>query len=178
MPPTKTHFGTSTSMMRTAVAFVMAVMLVSIATVCPAIACPLGQVSGTQSRSCCHQPQPQPTSCPRTTIQSCPYLELRYEHPSAFTSRGFDQPPQGFLDSSSRHVCGSSLPDCGRYDAGNRYLSLEKSTAATTTPDAVSLSLTPVVPDLLVLNRHSSFGIEDRLPNSAGLFLRIRVLLI
>ncbi len=112
------------------VAFVMAVMLVSIATVCPAIACPLGQVSGTQSRSCCHQPQPQPTSCPRTTIQSCPYL------------------------------------------------SLEKSTAATTTPDAVSVSLTPVSPELPVLNRLSPFGIEDRLPNSAGLFLRIRVLLI
>jgi len=37
-------------MMRTAVAFVMAVMLLSIATVCPAIACPLGQVSGTQKQ--------------------------------------------------------------------------------------------------------------------------------
>src|SRR6266852_8560773 len=123
MLPTEIRFSTSTSMMRTAVAFVMAVMLVGIATVCPAIACPLGQVSGTQSRSCCHQPQPQPTSCPRTTIQSCPYL------------------------------------------------SLEKSTAATTTPDAVSLSLNPVSPELPVLNRLSPFGIEDRLPNSAGLFL-------
>src|SRR6266478_8456650 len=132
MLPTKIRFGTSTSMMmmRTAVAFVMAVMLLSIATVCPAIACPLGQVSGTQSRSCCHQPQPQPTSCPRTTIQSCPYL------------------------------------------------SLEKSTAATTTPDAVSVSLNPVSPELPIVNRLSSFGIEDRLPDSSGLFLRIRVLLI
>ena len=130
MLPTEIRFSTSTSMMRTAVAFVLALMLVSIATVCPAVACPLGQVSSTQSRSCCHQPQPQPTSCPRTTIQNCPYL------------------------------------------------SLEKSTAATTTPDAVSVSLTPVSPELPVWNRLSSFGIEDRLPNSAGLFLRIRVLLI
>src|SRR5260370_6344533 len=123
MLPTEIRFSTSTSMMGRAVALVMAVMLVSIATVCPAVACPLGQVSGTQSRSCCHQPQPQPTSCPRTTIQSCPYL------------------------------------------------SLEKSTAATTTPDAVSVSLNPVSPELPVLNRLSPFGIEDRLPNSAGPFL-------
>ena len=58
------------------------------------------------------------------------------------------------------------------------YLSLEKSTAATTTPDAVSVSLNPVSPELPIVNWLSSFGIEDRLPNSAGLFLRIRVLLI
>ena len=130
MLPTKIRFGTSTSLMRTAVAFVMALMLVSIVTACPAVACPLGANSSTPSKSCCHEPNPQPTSCPRTTVQNCPYF------------------------------------------------SIEKSTAATTTPDAVSVSFDSISPELPVLKRLPSFEIEGRLPDSSGLFLRFRVLLI
>jgi hypothetical protein len=130
MLPTKIGFGTSNPVMRTAVALTMALMLVSLST-CPAIACPLGSHSSTSSKSSCHEPKPQqPTSCPRTTIQTCPYL------------------------------------------------SLEKSTAANPTINAVSVALKPITPEVPALNRLSSPGIEDRLPNSAGLFLRIRVLLI
>ena len=112
-------------------AWIMALMLVSIATICPAVACPLGTSSGTQSGSCCHEPKPeQPTSCPRTTIQNCPLLNV------------------------------------------------EKITAATATPDALPVSFHPVSSELPILNRRSLLGIEDRLPDSSGLFLRIRVLLV
>src|SRR5712691_3233355 len=128
MLPTKIRFGTSTSMMRTAVAFMMALMLVSIATICPAIACPIRANSST-GKSCCHEQKSQrPTSFPRTTIQNCPYL------------------------------------------------SLEKSTPPTSTPDSFSVSFNTPSPQVPVLDRLSSWEIEDRLPNSAGLFLRIRVL--
>src|SRR2546428_212194 len=104
MLPTKSRFGTSTSMMRTAVAFVMAVVLGVITTSCPAIACPTKAAPGTPNKSCCHEPKPQqPTSCPRSTIQNCPYLNL------------------------------------------------EKSTAATITTDAVSVSIDSVYPELPIL---------------------------
>ena len=130
MSPTKIRFGTSNPVMKAAVALTMALVLVSFST-CPAIACPLGSHSSTSSKSSCHEPKPQePTSCPRTTIQTCPYL------------------------------------------------SLEKSTAAKTTLNSASVPLNTVSLELPVSDRLSSFGIEDRLPNSAGLFLRIRVLLI
>ena len=130
MLPTKRRFRTSTPLMRTTVAWMMALMLVSIATICPAIACPI-KVNSSTSKSCCHEPKPQqPTSCPRPTIQNCPYLIL------------------------------------------------EKSTPPTTTFDALPVSLLPVSFKLPALNRLRSFGTEDRLPDSSGLFLRIRVLLI
>jgi hypothetical protein len=111
------------------VAWMMALMLVSIATICPAVVCPIK--ANSTSKSCCHEPRPQqPTSCPRTTIQNCPYL------------------------------------------------SLEKSTAVTATPDVLPVSFPSVSPELPALNRLSSSEIEDRLSDSSGLFLRIRVLLI
>ena len=130
MLPTKIVFGTSTPLMRTGVAFMMALILVSAVTNCPAIACPIRANSG-PTKSCCHEPKPQqPTSCPRTTIQNCPYLIL------------------------------------------------EKITAATATPVVASVSFHPISPELPALNRRSLSGAEDRLPDSSGLFLRIRVLLI
>jgi hypothetical protein len=44
---------------------------------CPATACPLGTDFSASSESCCHEPKPQQrTSCPRNTIESCPYLIL------------------------------------------------------------------------------------------------------
>jgi len=128
MVPTKIRFGTSISTMRTAVAFLMVLMLVSISTICPAVACPLRASAPT--KSCCHESKSQPTSCPRTTVQNCPYFNT------------------------------------------------EQTTAAATTPDAVSVSFHPISPELPVFNRLSFAGVEDRLSDSSGLFLRFRVLLI
>src|SRR5215467_7457920 len=77
MLPTKIQFATSNLMMRTALAFMMALAFGVIPTLCPATACPLGTDFGASSELCCHEPKPQqPTSCPRTTIQDCPYLIL------------------------------------------------------------------------------------------------------
>ena len=131
MSPTKIRFGTSTPLMKSTVAWMMVLALVSIATICPADACPLGTSSPAQSKSCCHEPKSQqPTSCPRTTTQNCPFLNI------------------------------------------------EKITPATGTPDALSASFYSVAPQLPVSNPIRSSEIEDRLPDSSGLFLRIRVLLI
>jgi len=58
----------NTLTMRFAVASVMALMLLSILTVCPLMAC--GPVLDSR---CCH---PSPTSCPETRVQKCPYLLL------------------------------------------------------------------------------------------------------
>src|SRR5258708_20297261 len=57
--------------MRFAVAAVMALVLLSILTVCPLMAC--GPVLDSD---CCHRSQPSPTSCPKTTLQECPYSLL------------------------------------------------------------------------------------------------------
>jgi len=57
--------------MRFAVAAVMALVLLSILTVCPLMAC-----GPALDSDCCHRSQPSPTSCPRNTVQACPYLLL------------------------------------------------------------------------------------------------------
>jgi hypothetical protein len=50
------------------VASVLALVLLSILTVCPLMAC-----GPTLDSSCCH---PSPASCPKTTLQECPYSLL------------------------------------------------------------------------------------------------------
>ena len=67
---------TSTSRMKTAVAFMMALMLLSIVAVCPLMACPITAGPDGGSESCCHKSQHPPASCPRTTVRDCPYLVL------------------------------------------------------------------------------------------------------
>src|SRR5437773_11942378 len=67
---TKTRYPTSLSVMRTAVAFTLALALFSIITVCPLIACPLVDQSG---KGCCHKQQPAPRPC---VLEVCPYAIL------------------------------------------------------------------------------------------------------
>jgi len=49
----------------------MALVLLSILTVCPLMAC-----GPALDSDCCHRSQPSPTSCPKTTLQECPYSLL------------------------------------------------------------------------------------------------------
>jgi hypothetical protein len=117
-------------MMRTVVAFTMALVLVSILAVCPLMACPLTAGSGEVGKPCCHKSQTQPASCPRTTVQDCPYFIL------------------------------------------------ENSKTAKTASQTFVIGLPPVSPEVSVSDGFSILPAKTRLPNSAGLFLRIRVLLI
>jgi hypothetical protein len=61
------RLGTSVFMMRTALAIGMAMLLLSIVTLCPVLACPLTA----SAKSCCHRSESP--ACP-VTIQACPYL--------------------------------------------------------------------------------------------------------
>lgn len=49
----------------------MAMLLLSIITLCPVMACPLTPAT----KACCHRPGTQTPPCPQT-IQKCPYLLL------------------------------------------------------------------------------------------------------
>jgi hypothetical protein len=49
----------------------MALVLLGILTVCPLMACGL-----MLDNRCCHDSQSPPTSCPKTTLQECPYSLL------------------------------------------------------------------------------------------------------
>jgi hypothetical protein len=53
------------------VAIGMAMLLLSIITLCPVMACPLTPAT----KTCCHRPGTQTPPCPQT-IQKCPYLLL------------------------------------------------------------------------------------------------------
>ena len=119
---------TSTSPMRTAVAVMMALMLLSIVAVCPLMACPITAGSSGGGESCCHKSQHPPTSCPRTTVRDCPYFVLE---------NGKTPKP--------------ALP-------------------------IFAFVFLPASTDIAVSSHLSILPAESRLPNSAGLFLRIRVL--
>src|SRR5258708_13732379 len=54
-----------------AVARVLALVLLRILTACPLMAC-----GPALDSDCCHRSQPSPTSCPKTTLQECPYSLL------------------------------------------------------------------------------------------------------
>src|ERR1700686_1546092 len=62
--------------MRTVVASLVTVVLLSLFAVCPLTACVLALNSDTAHRDCCHKPGPQPTHCPLPTVQDCPYFIL------------------------------------------------------------------------------------------------------
>jgi hypothetical protein len=62
--------------MRTAVASLVTVVLLSLFAVCPLTACVLALNSDTAHRGCCHKSGPQPTHCPLPTVQDCPYFIL------------------------------------------------------------------------------------------------------
>jgi len=119
-------FLTSTSLMKTAVAFMMALMLLSIVAVCPLMACPITAGSDGGGESCCRKSQHPPTSCPRTTVRDCPYFILE----------------NGKTPNTASPIFTFIFHP-------------------TTTDTAVSLNV-------------SILPAESRLPNSAGLFLRIR----
>src|SRR5438067_892681 len=114
--------------MKTAVAFMLALMLLSIVAVCPLMACSIAGGSDGGGESCCHKSQHPPASCPRTTVRDCPYFVL----------------------------------ENGK------------------TPDAASALFTicfhPILTDIAVSSHVSILPGESRLPNSAGLFLGIRVM--
>jgi hypothetical protein len=120
--------GTSTSVMKTVVACMMALMLLSIVAVCPLMACPIAAGSDSGGASCCRKSQHPPASCPRTTVRDCPYLVLE----------------------------NSKTPD--------------------TALPILAFILHPISTDIVVSSYFSILPAESRLPNSAGLLLRIRVM--
>ena len=119
---------TSTSMVKTAVAFMMSLMLLSIVAVCPLMACSISAGSDGGGNSCCHKSQPPPTSCPRTTVRDCPYFVLE----------------SGKIPNGASPIF---------------TLILHHTSAAIGVPSHFAILPT-----------------DSRLPSSAGLFLRIRVL--
>jgi hypothetical protein len=119
---------TSTSLMKTAVAFMMALMLLSIVAVCPLMACAIAVGSDGGDESCCHKSQQAPASCPRTTVRDCPYVVLE----------------------------NAKTPGAGS--------------------PVVAFTFLPAATDIAVSPHCSILSAESRLPNSAGLFLRICVM--
>jgi hypothetical protein len=106
---------TSTSVMKTAVAFMMAFMLLSIVAICPIMACPMtaGSDGGGESR---------------TTVRDCPYFVL------------------------------------------------ENGKTPNTASPIFNFIFHPTLTDSAVSSHSSILPAESRLPNSAGLFLRICML--
>jgi hypothetical protein len=113
--------------MRTVVAFMMALVLLSIITVCPLIACPLVDGSGAASKGCCHKQQPAPRPC---TLQVCPYAIL---------------------------------------ESGKTVAMIAQT---------LTVGLLPISPEAPTSGPFSSIQVANRIPDSAGLFLRNHVLLI
>lgn len=116
--------------MRTVVAQLVAVVLLSLLAVCPLAACAHGTGSNAVTHGCCHKSPLQPVRCPMPALQDCPYFIL------------------------------------------------EK---AKTTQAAVGIA--PIVLqrnnfEPALANQFSNLRGETRLPNSKGLYLRTRVLLI
>ena len=62
--------------MRRVAALAMVLMLLSIVTVCPLLACPLMERSAAASHSCCHHKAAHPAPCPMQTARECPYTIL------------------------------------------------------------------------------------------------------
>ncbi len=106
-------------------ASVLALALLSILTVCPLMACGFMLDS-----RCCHDSQSLPLSCPKATLQDCPYTLL------------------------------------------------EKGKTATAMAQVSSVALEPVSSTASDSHAHSFIQHKNRVPNSNGLYLRIRVLLI
>ena len=119
---------TSTSLVKTAVAFMMALMLLTIVAICPLMACPITAGSDGGGESCCRKSQHPPISCPRTTVRDCPYFVL------------------------------------------------ENGKTPNTASPIFTFIFHPTSTDSAVSPHLSIPPAESRLPNSAGLFLRIRVL--
>jgi hypothetical protein len=120
--------GTTTSVMKTTVAFLMALMLLSIVAVCPLMACSIAVGPDAGGDSCCHKSQQPPASCPRTTVRDCPYFVL------------------------------------------------ENAKTPKPAPAIFAFIFHPTSTDIAVSSHFSILPAENRLPNSAGLFLRIRVM--
>ena len=118
----------STSVMKTAVACMMALMLLSIVAVCPMMACSIAMGPDAGGDSCCHKSQQPPASCPRTTVRDCPYFVL------------------------------------------------ENAKTPKPAPAIIAFTFYPVSTDIAVSSHFSILPAENRLPNSAGLFLRIGVM--
>jgi hypothetical protein len=117
---------TSYTNVRTVVASLVTVVLLSLLAVCPLTACSLLPDNDAARHSCCHKP----THCPLPTVQDCPYFILE----------------KGKI---------------------------------TQTAAPVSVHFFQVVtPDVRVPDQFSSLRGETRLPDSEGLYLRVRVLLI
>jgi hypothetical protein len=67
------------------VASAMALILIGIVALCPALLCPLVAASQTSSDSCCHKSQTHSAPCPPKTVPDCPYsiLEKSKTNPAA-----------------------------------------------------------------------------------------------